>query len=194
MNRRYLIYGLWIIAVIISFFLDDLFFKFIKIISNRTLDQIMILWSDYITGFVIFLLITLVFLFRKKDRELIVVLWLSFFISWLISLSIKGIVHRNRPSPMLVKEIGSSFPSNHSVVSFSSVKIMDKNFRIVNWMWFVFAIIVAFSRVYVNVHHLSDVMAGSLLGYFIGDIFSYIEYKYKFFRRFNPIKGNIYKN
>jgi membrane-associated phospholipid phosphatase len=71
---------------------------------------------------------------------------------------------------------------------------MDKNFRIVNWMWFVFGIIVAFSRVYVNVHHLSDVMAGSLLGYFIGDIFSYIEYKYKFFRRFNPIKGNIYKN
>lgn len=194
MNRRYFIYIIWIIAVTISFFFDDLFFKLIKLISNRTLDKIMILWSDYITGFAIFIIVTIIFLFNKKTREWIPALWLSFIISWLISLSIKGIVHRNRPSSMLVKEVGSSFPSSHAVVSFSSVKIMDKNFKIMNWIWFIFAIIISFSRIYVNVHHLSDVMAGSLLGYAIGDLFGYIEAKYKFFRRFNPIKGNIYKN
>lgn len=154
----------------------------------------MILWSDYLTGFIIFIIMTIIFLFNRKNREWIPVLWLSFIISWLISLSIKGIVHRNRPSPMLVKEVGSSFPSNHAVISFSSVKIMDKNFKIMNWIWLLFAIIVAFSRIYINVHHLSDVMAGSLLGYFIGDVFSYIEDKYKIFRRFNPIRGNIYRN
>lgn len=103
-------------------------------------------------------------------------------------------MHRTRPSPMLVKEVGYSFPSNHAVLSFSSVKIMDKNFRIMNWIWLVFAIIVSFSRIYVNVHHLSDVVCGSLLGYFVGDVFSYVEEKYKIFRRFNPIKGNIYSN
>jgi len=194
MNRRYFIYSLWLIAVIISFFFDNLFFKLIKLISNRTLDQIMILWSDYLTGFVIFIIVTIIFLFNKKTREWIPTLWLSFIVSWLISLSIKSIVHRARPSPMLVNEVGYSFPSNHAVITFSSVKVMDRTFRIMNWIWLVFAIIVSFSRIYVNVHHLSDVMAGSLLGYSVGDLFSYIEYKYKIFKRFNPIKGNIYRN
>lgn len=66
MNKKYFIYSIWIIVAIVSFYLDNLFFKFIKLISNRTLDQIMILWSDYLTGFVIFIIVTVIFLFNKK--------------------------------------------------------------------------------------------------------------------------------
>jgi len=55
---------------------------------------------------------------------------------------------------------------------------MLKNFpKYKIWFWTV-ALLVAFSRLYLEVHYLSDVIAGAFIGYIIGVIFIMLGEKY----------------
>jgi undecaprenyl-diphosphatase len=86
----------------------------------------------------------------------------------------KNIFRRERPSePMIQKVTSFSYPSGHSFSAFTFAGIVlfliwSKNMH-AGWKWFysvlllLFAIIIAFSRVYLNVHFVSDVFAGLCL-------------------------------
>lgn len=89
---------------------------------------------------------------------------------------VKMLVHSTRPSNGIILETGFSFPSGHvtsTVVLFglltyvvwqrwksSNAKILASIFSII------VAIIVGFSRIYLNVHWLSDILGGYSLGVF----------------------------
>jgi undecaprenyl-diphosphatase len=72
----------------------------------------------------------------------------------------------------------SSFPSGHAMIVFSIVPFLMKNFPKQKYYFILLAVLVAFSRIYLNVHYLSDIVAGAFLGYLIGVIFSDLEDKY----------------
>lgn len=60
-----------------------------------------------------------------------------------------------------------SFPSWHTVSLFLLVPFIDKKYRII---WFIIAAAIGLSRMYSNVHYLSDVLFGALLGYSISKL------------------------
>ena len=64
--------------------------------------------------------------------------------------------------------INRSFPSGHSTASASVMRFFEFN-RILLWAWIAVTILIMFSRVYLGMHYLSDVITGLILGYFIGD-------------------------
>jgi len=61
-----------------------------------------------------------------------------------------------------------SFPSGHAAIAFSSIPAF-KNFpKPLFYSLIAFAVFVAVSRLYLQVHYFSDVVFGSVIGYFLG--------------------------
>ncbi len=95
--------------------------------------------------------------------------------SLLLNQGIKRLFRRSRPTTSgderfaLRKPRTSSFPSGHSSSAFFSALVLAYFFT---WPWvvlfYVFAMIIATSRVGVRIHHASDVVGGAIVGSLMG--------------------------
>ncbi|MBI2655040.1 phosphatase PAP2 family protein [Candidatus Woesearchaeota archaeon] len=158
-----------IIAVfILSFLLDE---KISSMFENTRIPMLDFIFGT-ITNFGIVLAIMLIIpLLMLKDNRKIYVLLLAFFSSVFISVILKWMFLRQRPTDFaypFIKILSYSFPSLHAVVVFSLLPLLiyflprQKNF------WVAFAFLVAFTRIYFGLHYLSDVVFGAILGYSLG--------------------------
>ncbi len=59
---------------------------------------------------------------------------------------------------------GYSFPSSHAVNNVAGAVVLSFFLPKWNWAFYLFASVVAFSRVYVGVHYPSDVLGGAVVG------------------------------
>lgn len=100
------------------------------------------------------------------------------FLSHKLNQLIKGLVMRERPSVSVsLNAEGYSFPSGHAMVSmvcygllayFISKKLKSKRMIIFVQMTFTLLIfLIGISRYVINVHYLTDVLAGFFIGYFL---------------------------
>lgn len=166
-------------ALVICLFFDRQILSAVQSIRNPVMDTILSWFSSYLTIAIVMLIMSSLFLYQSKKQGMILSLWLSFLVSALLAFIIKSAVHRPRPFGLVVKIpiLGLqdfSFPSGHSTSAFSTVAIFDEEFRHIQVFWIGFACLVAFSRVYFAVHYPSDVIAGGIIGYLIGEGFSHI--------------------
>ncbi len=67
---------------------------------------------------------------------------------------------------------GYSFPSNHAMNMFLCATLLTLFYRQKFWLFYLIACIVAYSRVYLGVHYLSDIVAGAALGTIVGLLLS----------------------
>ena len=67
------------------------------------------------------------------------------------------------------RPITSSFPSGHATAAFTAATLLSARGSN-RTMWFALAGVVAGGRVYVRMHHASDVVAGAALGLALGQI------------------------
>jgi membrane protein DedA with SNARE-associated domain len=125
---------------------------------------------------VLCLAIAATLLFKIWQREsFIVPLWITTGGSYLFIMLGKVTLHRPRPAELAVySEPFSSFPSGHATIAMALLGYMAyslcretdswKNRINTCFVAGVLILLVGFSRLYLGVHYLSDVLGGSLLG------------------------------
>ncbi len=121
------------------------------------------------------ILLSLALLLTVRDKMLALITSSITGVVFLINETIKNTIERPRPNVMhLTKATGYSMPSGHSITAmvfygliillFVS-QIKDKRYRrLAQVLLSILIVLVGFSRVYLRVHYLSDVVAGFALG------------------------------
>lgn len=120
---------------------------------------------------------------NNKNRDLGFRLAESMFFSGTITTLIKMVSGRtrayatNNPYEFSFFEIDwekTSFPSGHATIGFAFSTVMANETESVSGkvLWYSLATVIALSRVYNEDHWLSDIVFGSLIGYFTGQFFS----------------------
>lgn len=123
--------------------------------------------------------ISIIVLGLLRERRKIVFLAAVLISGEIISFLLKLLIHRQRPDSIfsLILEDGYAFPSNHAVmsiifygaISYFIYKICRKTWQKVALLAVFIALIflIGFSRIYLGVHWVSDVIAGWLIGFSI---------------------------
>jgi membrane-associated phospholipid phosphatase len=110
----------------------------------------------------------------KRELRAALVLLACAPLSGLVTLAAKGLVNRPRPSTMLVAAPSSSFPSGHALEATSALlallvfllpMLSRAMGRVAMGLTALSLLLVGISRVALNVHYPSDVLAGWSLGY-----------------------------
>jgi len=145
--------------------LGDYFFKYIT----------------YLGDGLVMILLGLIFLAFGK-RKLGILLILSFLLSGLIVQIFKRVMPEPRPGKYFTEikrsdrvhhvdghllKGDNSFPSGHTTTAFALFSMLAFDNRWYRWqvLFFVCAVIVGYSRVYLGQHFFKDIWAGALLGY-----------------------------
>jgi undecaprenyl-diphosphatase len=156
--------------------LDVLVNAKIALLQAPLLTKIMLVITSIgsIAGLVILSVITFALLAYKKRWLNALLLAISMLSGLGVELLIKLIVHRLRPDNALVQASGYSFLSGHATMTILFFLLLIYFFRddIKNKLWknafittsIVLALLIGFSRIYLNVHWLSDVIGGFILG------------------------------
>jgi undecaprenyl-diphosphatase len=118
--------------------------------------------------------------YRRTDPELKQAGALGLMALTIAGLAVQTIKHLvGRPRPDLadqgimnwgpsLKSGYDSFPSGHAISAFAMAAVMTAVYPSGRWVWYSLAVLVAFTRVYINAHFPSDVLAGAVLGLLIG--------------------------
>ncbi len=154
--------------------IDNKVVDFITRLHCPFLDTLMVMMTYAGTGaFLWWITLALPFVlsdaYRRAGMTLIVALGVNYLLGEII---IKKVVRRERPSALLppdemkiAKPKDHSFPSGHAASSFCAFAVTLFCCPPVIWIpSLVGAVMVAFSRLYLRVHYLSDVLVGTALG------------------------------
>ena len=146
--------------------------------KNRFIDKLMIAVTLSGELGIIWIIISFFLFSRTKyTKEAIMVLLAIALASILGEGIIKHIVKRKRPFiknniiKLMIAQPGTySFPSGHTASSFAAATVFIRTDMRLTYLIVVIAILISFSRLYLRVHYLSDVIGGIILGVFSGTI------------------------
>lgn len=163
------------IGLLHSEFLDN-FFVFITRLGDKGL---------------IWIVLAGILLIKKDTRKYGIMIGAVLLVNLIIG---EGILKHlfNRARPFTVGEFNllieapstSSFPSGHTASSFAVLGTFIFYIKKYVFPVGVLAVLISFSRLYLQVHYLTDVLAGAILGLFVAYIITkYLVGKYQFFTK-----------
>lgn len=157
--------------------IDQIISNFMLTIQSLNLTKLMIFIThigDKYTIAIFSIILLLLLMFHKKDYIKSKVFISSMALGVILSQGLKYIIQKPRPIDQLIIETGYSFPSGHVTLSFVFFgmliylfkdeiknKFLRYSFIAINIL---LILLIGISRIYLNVHYFSDVIAGFVLG------------------------------
>lgn len=163
-------------------------------LRSDILDNIMKFVTTLGDAGIIWITLGIILLINSKTRKIGLTLLLALALtSFMGEAVIKNIVCRDRPflniegiKLIIEAPTSYSFPSGHTASSFAAATVLGYYFRKYAVVFYSFAALMAFSRLYLFVHYPTDILGGILLGICCSLIMIYtvknrniIKYKYK---------------
>ena len=148
--------------------------------SSSVLDHVLP-WLTYLGSHYAFILFIILSWIITKQRKVLRYLILLYAIQSTVIYSLKFLIQRQRP--FLFLEIASklskgpgeildpSFPSAHADFSFMMATLLAAWFPRYWIIFFVVAVFVSWTRIYLGVHYPTDVIVGAILGYGITRVY-----------------------
>ncbi|MCL1832345.1 MAG: phosphatase PAP2 family protein [Oscillospiraceae bacterium] len=138
---------------------------------NGVFDTLMIVITKLGDKGVAWILAAIVLMITKKYRKVGFTMAIALILNLLLGeITLKPLFSRLRPFidsdiTLLISEPhGYSFPSSHAMSSFAAATAITWYHKRVGICALVLAGLIAFSRLYLYVHYLSDIIVGSVLG------------------------------
>ena len=176
---------LFILCIILFLtFAEDIFTKEIiqcdvigyKFVSNYIISDKLTPIIKIVTNFggaIILGLITILILILIKNKNIGLSVLINLCSVTVLNLVLKSILQRPRPNEYrIINETGYSFPSGHSMISMAFygfiIYLIYKNIKNKYLKWIsiillsILILMIGFSRIYLGVHYVSDVLAGFL--------------------------------
>lgn len=143
-----------------SYIISDKLTPIIKIVTN-------------FGGAIILGIITILILILIKNKRIGLSVLINLCSVTVLNLVLKSILQRPRPNEYrIINETGYSFPSGHSMISMAFygfiIYLIYKNIKNKYLKWIsiillsILILMIGFSRIYLGVHYVSDVLAGFL--------------------------------
>ena len=189
----------------------ELFF-FLNGSDSALLDNFFYIFTNKWTWLIFYLCFLWVFIYKKNWKEivcvLVAVIFVVLFADQISSGFFKPFFHRFRPThhPDFMDQVKIvfnyragpyGFISSHAANSFGFATFCALIFRnkLFTFTIFLFAFLNAYSRIYIGVHFISDIIVGALVGMLIGGsiylIYNQIRHKW-FFVENNQLNKPIY--
>ena len=150
---------------------------FDKIRGNRIADRIFYTASalgDFGLIWVIFALFRALRGGARNERAAVRAIIATGIESVLVNVILKSFVRRHRPArqlehPLPLRQpLSSSFPSGHATAAFCGATLLADGGDPLAPLYYATAAVVAASRIYVRIHHASDVLGGVVVGRALG--------------------------
>lgn len=116
----------------------------------------------------------------KDHKGLLALLFSSAAVLVIVDRLLKNFFHRMRPEMVLTNihvtpdpSANFSFPSTHAAIAFSGAYILSKRYPSFRAVWYLVAVGISFSRIYLGKHYPSDVLVGAFIGWCIGYVSLY---------------------
>lgn len=171
MLKKEILIGFGIVLLIIGVIFDKQIVNLVISLRSVLLNNLMLGISFLGSALFVFIATTLLIGFDKEGRKYIPALWLTLIVVLGFVTLLKYAVARPRPLVLALQDRTTySFPSGHAAVIFAPLLLIDKIYPRLKWVWLVLGVLVIFSRIYLGVHYMTDVIAGALFGYIISAI------------------------
>jgi len=120
---------------------------------------------------------------KNKIKVFAAILLIGLLFSFFVVDDLKDIVKRPRPPGINTARYlitnNYSFPSGHALTIFLAAAVLGAYY---GWKYrligYILAFIVSISRVYLGVHYPTDIIAGAIIGTFLGELLIYAAYRY----------------
>ncbi|UNJ81272.1 phosphatase PAP2 family protein [Metabacillus dongyingensis] len=165
-------------------------YEWFKLINSKVqqyplLDNIMIFFAEYVQYAFVLLILMLWLLNKSNFRVIAFQAMFSFTLAYSINRIIELFIYRERPFisheiiQLVEHSANSSFPSDHATSAIAIAVTLWLSSHHFKYTWFILAVVIAFSRIWVGVHYPLDVVAGILNGVIIALFTHYLLFKVK---------------